>query len=216
MNIENKMIRCQLNSNLTFIICFYYSITNEKKIFATTIFRIKDMNLIKEKDAIISFDRELIEINQIKTAISKNEHIFICILNNWAPACFINYNSFYEFEKISCQKLSSGWSSEYKVLYFDKTEDFMFLSRTNLVTTILDNIDNSIKSCDNTRYFKVGRQENMYSFIYINDYQLVNYTSFPNCKICKNISILSNIKQSEYIEEIKHSIKNSQNKGELL
>ena len=25
LNIQNKMIRCEMNSNLTFIICFYYS-----------------------------------------------------------------------------------------------------------------------------------------------------------------------------------------------
>ena len=29
MNIQNKKIRCQINSNSTFIICFYYSQNNK-------------------------------------------------------------------------------------------------------------------------------------------------------------------------------------------
>ena len=33
MNIQNKMIRCTMNSDLTFIICFYYSKNNEKNIY---------------------------------------------------------------------------------------------------------------------------------------------------------------------------------------
>ena len=55
----------------------------------------------------------------------------------------------------------------------------------------------------------------MYSIIYINGYQLVKYESFSNCRICDDISILRNIKESEYIEKIKYIIDNSQNKEEL-
>ena len=90
---------------------------------------------------------------------------------------------------------STSWSSEYKVLYFDETKDFIFISRSNLVTTIVNNIDNLEKTCDNNSYFNFGRQENMYSIIYINGYQLVKYESFSNCRICDDISILRNIKK---------------------
>ena len=46
MNIQDKMIRCQINSNSTFIICLYYSILSEQKLFASTIFNIEQNNIL--------------------------------------------------------------------------------------------------------------------------------------------------------------------------
>ena len=62
MNIQDKKIRCQINSNSTFIICFYYSIINETKIFASTIFRIKNMNLFTQKNYTKIIDNFIKEI----------------------------------------------------------------------------------------------------------------------------------------------------------
>ena len=74
MNIQNKMIRCQINSNLTFIYCFYYSKDNKQNILTTTIFYIKDMNLIRNKTYIIFETNK--DINQIKVAKSYNDTLF--------------------------------------------------------------------------------------------------------------------------------------------
>ena len=68
------MIRCQINSNSTFIICFYYSKVNEKKYLGTTIFNIKDMNLIKNKTYNVFNSSK--EIKQIKIAMSYNDNFF--------------------------------------------------------------------------------------------------------------------------------------------
>ena len=48
MNIQNKMVRYQINSFSTFIICLYYSKYNGQNYLNSTKFNIKDMNLIKE------------------------------------------------------------------------------------------------------------------------------------------------------------------------
>ena len=47
MNIQNKMIRCQINSFSTFIMCFYYSIDNEQNYLVSQILNMKEMNLEK-------------------------------------------------------------------------------------------------------------------------------------------------------------------------
>ena len=60
MNIQNKIIRCTINSYFTFIICFYYSTNNTQNYLASTIFYIKDMNL--EKGNTFSFFDNLNEI----------------------------------------------------------------------------------------------------------------------------------------------------------
>ena len=92
-NIQNKMIRCQINSNSTYIICFYYSIINSKNYFYSQIFLIKDMNLIEEKNPTVILENENLNvIKQIKIANSLNDKFFICFSNNTNPICIINDN----------------------------------------------------------------------------------------------------------------------------
>ena len=89
MNIKNKMIRCQINSYFTFIICFHYSINNNKKYLTTTTFNINEKNLIKDKTS--SFESKN-TINQIKLAMSNNDKFFVCFLEYKTPICLINDN----------------------------------------------------------------------------------------------------------------------------
>ena len=76
MNIQNKMIRCQINSNLTFIICFYYSKNNDQKKIFSKIFLVKDMNIHEENTTEIFYNETIIDINQIKIAKSNNATLF--------------------------------------------------------------------------------------------------------------------------------------------
>ena len=48
MDIQDKMIRCQINLNSTFIICFFYAEINENKLYFA-IFSVKDNKLIKQR-----------------------------------------------------------------------------------------------------------------------------------------------------------------------
>ena len=65
-----------------------------------------------------------------------------------------------------------------------------------------------------TKYFEY--QANDYYIIYINEYKTVNYSNFSTFVQHNDISILENNKKTEYIEEIKDSINNSQDKEELI
>ena len=62
MNIQNKIIRCTINSYFTFIICFYYSTNNAQNYLASTIFHINDMNL--EKGNTFSLFNNLNKLNK--------------------------------------------------------------------------------------------------------------------------------------------------------
>ena len=64
MNIRNKMIRCQINSNSTFIICFYYSKNNTEKNFVSTLFQIKNMNMFKDKTFTTIASRDIDLLNK--------------------------------------------------------------------------------------------------------------------------------------------------------
>ena len=75
MNIKNKMVRCQINSYYTFIICFYYSKINEKNYFYSTIFDIDKMNIKIRKTSIN--DRVVNEIKQIRIAMSFDDTCFL-------------------------------------------------------------------------------------------------------------------------------------------
>ena len=213
MNIQNKMIRCQINSNLTFIYCFYYSKDNKQNILTTTIFYVKDMNLIRNKTYIIFETNK--DINQIKVAKSYNDNFFLCFSNYKTPICFIN-DYLYNFNKIDCDHYNE-WNSGYKVLYFKETDDFMLISKTYLVSTIFNNANNSIKECNNGNMFSM--QASAYSLIYNNGYQPINFETFSNYikfNNLTNISIQENNNPSECIEEIKDIIYNLQNKEELI
>ena len=210
MNIQNKMIRCQINSNSIFIICFYYSKKDNKKYFSSTIFNIDKMNLYQQETLDII---EINKIDQIKLATSYNDRFFVCFSNTSIPSCIINnYNSLNEFKEIGC-KYNGPWSSEYKVFYFRKAANFMLISRTFMLTTLLNNFDNSIKKCNQNIFRK---QNDDYSLIYNDHFELINYSNFVNYLQCVDLSLLENNKNTEYKEIIKDLIDNSQNKEELL
>ena len=211
MSINNKMIRCQINSYSNLIICFYYSILNGKKKFMATTFLIKNLNLSKGKN----FEKIMSNtINEIKATTSYNGNFFVCFLDDTTPMCLIN-DYVYNFSKINCE-LDSGWYFDYKVLYFKETDDFMLVSRIRLTTTIFSNYDYSLKLCKEHIF---SDQQNANSIIYnnkTNKYQVVNYSNFKNYKNNIDISIKANIKHSQYIKEAKNIIDNTENKGELI
>ena len=129
-------------------------------------------------------------IKQIKLAMSFNDKFFVCfskIENPSPPTCLIN-NYKYEFEEVGC-KIDRNWSDEYKVFYFNETDDFMLLSKGYCTSIVLNNLDNKIKICgDNIFSF----QEKNYYIIYINGYQVVNYNNFSNFAQITEISIVEN------------------------
>ena len=89
------MIRCQINSNSTYIICFYYSKINSKNYFCSQTFRIKDMDLFEEKNSTVILENENLHvIKQIKIANSLNDKFFICFSNDTNPICIINDNPY--------------------------------------------------------------------------------------------------------------------------
>ena len=89
MNIQDKMIRCNINSYFTFIICFYYSIINDENKIFSSIFLIKNMILSLKSKSEIFNDGNFDEIKQIKFAMTNNDKFFVCFLNNINPVCFI-------------------------------------------------------------------------------------------------------------------------------
>ena len=202
MNIQNKMIRCQINSDFTFFICFYYSKINNENIFSSTMFYINNMNLIKGNT--LSIDKSLSAIKQIKIATSFDDNYFVCYENNSIPTCFINDDS-YNFKEIECNH-GGNWDINYKVFYFDETKDFILTSRNWLSATIFNNFNKSLLVCWENIF---SSQKNVNSLIYNNGYRVVNYSYFQDRSICKNISILRNNKQSidlNYIDENKELI----------
>ena len=212
LNINNKMVRCQINSNSTFIICFYYTKLNTNNNLISTIFHIKNMDLIIMGKNSTYHATNI--INEIKIATSYNDNFFVCFLNGVTPVCLINDDS-YNFNKIDCDH-GEAWSLEYKVLYFYESDDFMLISKYLLATTILNNKEKTMKIC-----FKYifGTQDNSYSLIYNNDtnnYQIVNYNNFKNYQKSSNISKSANIKHSNYIEETKYSLYNIEAKENLI
>ena len=212
MNIQDKMVRCQLNSNSTFILCFYYTIYNSKNNLASTIFYMENMNLTKGRT---SYHFNVVnEINQIKFASSYNDRFFVCILNGTVAICLNNNNTndFFEFKEIACH-FSSNYSSRYKVFYFKESDDFMFISISYCTATILNNNNNIIKKCGK-RIFEL--QSNEYSIIYNNGYNLINYTNLSKFIEHKNISILKRDKKSNYLKMIKNSYEGAQNEEQKI
>ena len=104
----------------------------------------------------------------------------------------------------------------YKVLFFNETNEFMFISRYHLFTTIFNNSNDKIITC-NEQIFGNKTKTNDYSIIHNNDYQLVNYTNFQECNKCKNnATFFENINHFDYIENIKISINKKKNEKELI
>ena len=174
MNIQNKKIRCQIDSNFKFFICFYYSIINDENCLYSTMFYIDNMNLKKGNTSLI--DKSVNKINQIKIATSFDDNFFICYSNASNPICFIN-DDLYNFKEIGC-KNGETWSPEYRVLFFNETNDFMLISRGDLTITLYNNLNNTLLMCKKTKIF--GSQKQMYYIIYINGYKKVKYTNFQD------------------------------------
>jgi len=152
------------------------------------------------------------EINQIKLAISNNNKYFVCFSINSIPKCIINENT-YEFEEIGCS-FNTTSDLRYKTFYFKETDEFILISKYYLITTILKNVNNSVKTCGTGNLFSI--QKNDFSLIYINGYKVINYTNFTNYFEYFNISVLEENKKIEYIKEIKNIIDDSSNKEELI
>ena len=207
MNIQNKMIRCQINLNSTFIIC-YYSTNNNKRFFSTA-FKIKNINFSKENTFNKTFSRR---INQIKVAISSDDNFFVCFLEDKTPICYINYD-IYNFKEISGCEHVNDWKTDYKVLYFRENDNFMLISRHELSTTTYSNLEKKLKKCKEHNF---EEQTNIYSIIYNNGYKLVNTKTFKDYKESIDISELANIKRINYIDEANQLISNSKDNNELI
>ena len=80
-------------------------------------------------------------LGQIKSAMSYNNNFFICftVLSSglYIPSCYINDYLTNNFTEISCKYVNS-YNGGYKVLYFKETDEFMFISRIDLTTTIVN------------------------------------------------------------------------------
>ena len=153
MNIQDKMIRCQINSYLSFIKCFYYSKDNSKNYFSYSKFIINDNNIEKEETLNITVNNT---IKQIKSAMSYNNKFFICftvlgkdknqIDNKSIPSCYINDFETNQLNEINCT-YNTEYGDGYKVLYFNETGDFMLVSVTYLTTTLLSSFNNYVEKC---------------------------------------------------------------------
>ena len=202
------MIRCQINLNSTFIICYYYSTNNNNRFFSTA-FKIKNINFSKEN----TFNKTLSKrINQIKVAISSDDNFFVCFLEDETPICYINYD-IYNFKKISGCEHVNDWKTDYKVLYFRENDNFMLISRQELSTTTYSNLEKKLKKCKEHNF---EEQTKIYSIIYNNGYKLVNTKTFKNYKESIDISELANIKRINYIDEANQIISNSKDNNELI
>ena len=201
MNIQNEMIRCQINSDFTYIKCFYYSNNEYNHYLKLTKFRIKDMNLYLEG----TYDYTIYnKINQIKLAISNNDNIYLCYLDDLTPYCIIN-DILNNFIVDGCGH-QNKWSDKYRVFYFDEIDEFILLNRKATSITILNNLYNTV-SCGKS--INRPEQKNAFSLIYNNnEYQLVNFSNFLNYNISIDISILVQNKSSQFFQEIKTLINN--------
>ena len=207
MNIQYKMIRCQINSYLSFIKCFYYSKANSKNYFSYSKFIINDNNIEKEETLNITVNNT---IKQIKSAMSYNNKFFICftvlgkdknkIDNKSIPSCYINDFETNQLNEINCT-YNTEYGDGYKVLYFNETGDFMLVSVYHLTTTLLSSFNNYVEKCKENIF---SIQSLQYYLIYNNgNYKEINISKFEeniwnqNNLIIKEISL-----QSTYIEKI--------------
>ena len=190
LEILNKTISCQISPQSSFIKCFYYKYINLEYYFLMTKFIIQEnmYNIFLNGD--FTLEKYNYDIIQIKTIISSNDNIFIALIDNNELFYYILKNSSSQIDKINCMddRLNNkGYGINYKLFYFKETEKFMFISRVNLVTTILNIYNYSLEICGQTIFSE--DQINEYSIIYNNDYKVVNYTNFFNYMTCQDINI---------------------------
>ena len=199
MNIQNNMIRCHINSPLSFIKCFFYQNNNSQKYFSMYTFSIKEMNIEKSKDFNLAVNRD---INQIKFDKSENNNYFICLtFQNFyysgVPGCYINKFQSNDIKEIDCKyDDSDNYDINYKIIYLKDKGEFLFVSRNTLITTILNNNNLSVTLCKQDIF---SSQYYDFSIIYNNGYQIINYMNFNDHMKCQNISenILDNIETIE-------------------
>ena len=191
IHVINNMIRCHINSRISIIKCFYYEKVNNKDYLSSVEFLIKDMDIINKDVKNIEI---MNTINQIKLALSYNNNYLICYTfpnskKHSNPYCYINTYSSNSFRSMNCNikdDIDINYDSRYRVLYFNETGDFVFISRLSLKATILKSFDNSVSLCYQDIF---SRQENDNSIIYINEYKLITYNNFTNYMKCNNIPV---------------------------
>ena len=180
--IKDKMIRCKIIPNKSSIKCFFYK-HNNGHFLSYVKFDIQNIDITMTNP----FDQKVdSKIKQIKLALSYNNNFFICYLLGSTPICKINEYSANDLKDISCSFNDCSYNEKYKVLYFNETNDFLFVARNPLETTIISIFDNSVKSC---KMEFLGSQEKEYAIIYVNSYKAINYSSFSNNFECHKISI---------------------------
>ena len=182
-SIEDNMIRCQIIPKISSIKCFYYY-NNTQNYLKSVEFLIKEKEMTITQNTENSYEVNNI-INQIKLTKAYNNNLFICILINNTPKCYINIDSKNELKEIDCEH-TNYWLSTYKVLYFNTTGEFLFASGMHLTTTILNNYNFSVSICQEDIFCD---QNTSNSIIYNNGYKFVNDYNFTNYKTCTNISI---------------------------
>ena len=188
MNIIDNMISCQIYSYLSVIKCFYYNNTNHKNYLSSKKFIIENMNIIKDEKSDKSLGIEY-SISQIKSVISYNNNSLVCYTvkkgRKDEPSCYFNYHQTNEFKTIGCHYFEESYRKNYRVLYFNETKEFMFVSSKVLATTILNSFNASIGIC-NKEIFSEQTSEN--SIIYYKGYKFVNVQNFTKFKKCNYIS----------------------------
>ena len=114
-DVEKYHIDCQINSYLSYIIC-YYCFSNNKDTLLMTKFIIEDNNIIIHNTTNFGLSDY---INVIKSALSFNNKFFICIIlgEEKRLTCYINDFLLNNFEKINC-KFTKDYMPQYKMYYF--------------------------------------------------------------------------------------------------
>ena len=193
---EDNMIRCQFIPNYSSIKCFYFYINSNNQNYLKSV----EFNINEKKMTITQSVGNSYEvnntINQIKLTKAYNNNLFICILINDTPKCYIYIYSKNELNDIDCEHKNT-WLSTYKVLYFNDTGEFLLASGMDLTTTILNNFNFSVSICQKDIFCS---QNTKNSIVYNNGYKFVNDYNFTNHSTCTNISF-----PEEEEEEIKSS-----------
>ena len=92
-----------------------------------------------------------------------------------------------EIITINCQ-LTNDYSIHYKLYYFNETNEFMLISKTDLTTTLYNDISGSLQKCGEDIF---SRQNKNYYIIYNNGYQLINYNNYKDYTKCHDISMMN-------------------------
>ena len=123
-SVEDYNIKCQINSYLSYINCFYCPNDNKTAIFSTK-FLIEDMNIIKNENSIYTFEDY---VNVVESALSFNNKFFICPSygSNKTVFCYIkNYSE--NIFKIKEEYFGFDFDVGYKIFYFNESGDFMII-----------------------------------------------------------------------------------------